>query len=76
MIDVKSYIAKKEKGLISITKVGSGFVLSAKRFNPETSEEVNPEAQGFHIKELETMKKELQEAVANIDILIADANAL
>lgn len=76
MLDIKNYIEKKEKKLIAITKVGSGFVLSAKRFDTETGQEVAPVAAGFHVKDIEKIKTELEQAIANADVLIADINKI
>lgn len=76
MIDIKNYIEKKETGLISLAKLGSGFALSQKQFDVSTGKEVEPLVAGFHVKDLEKMKKALQKTIADFDTLIADANSL
>jgi len=76
MINIKDYIEKKEKGLISIAKLGSGFAMSSKKFNPDTGEEAEPEVAGFHIQDLEKIKTGLQKTIADIDVLIEDINVL
>lgn len=76
MIDIKNYIERKEKGLLSTAKIGSGFVLSEKRFDPVTGEEVAPIAAGFHLNDLEKMKTELQKRVIDADAMIQDINNL
>ena len=76
MIDVKNYVEKKEKGLVSVAKLGNDFAISVKKFSPETGEELDPDVEGFKFKQLEKIKSGLQEAIASIDSLIADVSAL
>lgn len=76
MINIKKYIEKKEKGLVSVAKMGNVFALSQKKFDSETGEELEPEIAGFNIKELEEIKTELQKTIADFDTLIADTKAL
>lgn len=76
MIDVKKYIEKKEKGLASVAKIGNAFAISVKNFDPQTGEELDPGVEGFKLKQVEDLKIGLQEAIANIDALIEDINAL
>lgn len=76
MIDIKNYTERKEKGLLSVAKIGSGFAMTQKRFDPETGEEVVPVIAGFHMNDLEKIKAELQQGIINVDILIEDINNL
>ena len=76
MIDIKKYIEKKDKGLISIAKIGDAFAISQKKFDPESGEEVEPEVQGFNIKDLEIMKKDLEQNLVDVGAFIADVNNL
>lgn len=76
MIDIKNYTKRKEAGLLSIAKVGSGFAVSQKKFDPETGKEVTPMVAGFHTNDIEKVKTSLQEAIANADALLADINSL
>lgn len=76
MIDIKRYIEKKEKKLVSVAKIGNAFVISQKRFDVETGEELDPEVQGFNLEDLEEIKLNLQKAIADIDSLIENINAL
>ena len=76
MIDVKNYTERKEKGLISLAKLGSGLALSQKQYDKDTGEEIDPLVAGFHIADLEKMKLALEKTIADFDLLIADAKAL
>lgn len=76
MVNIKKYAEKKDKGLISLAKIGNAFVISQKRFNPESGEEVEPEVQDFKIKDLEIMKTNLEQNLADIVTFIEDIKNL
>lgn len=76
MVNIKKYIEKKDKGLISLAKIGNAFVISQKRFGPETGEEVDPEVQDFKIEDLEIMKKSLEQNLVDVESFIEDVKNL
>ena len=76
MIDIKNYIKNKEAGLVSISKVGSGLVLSQKQFDVATGEEKDPLVAGFHLKDVEKLKEGLEKTINDFDVLIEDSKTL
>ncbi len=76
MFNIENYIERKKAKLLSVAKIGSGFAISQKRFNPETGEEAAPLVEGFHLNDIEKVKIDLQKAIADTDALVADINNL
>ena len=76
MIDISKYPELKAKSLISLGKIGNAYAVSAKRFDPITGEENQPEIQSISLEELQAKKAELLTAIENINQIIADCTAL
>ena len=75
-INVATYRDRKNAGLISATKAGNAYVLTTRRFDPETGEEVNPQPTVVTIDALNEAKTALQLQITGIDALIADLEGL
>jgi hypothetical protein len=71
-----AYIQKKEKGLISFTKIGNKVMCTVKRFNAETGEAVPDETFTVNIEEFKSQIKLLKERLANLQAAQDDIKAL
>ena len=76
MISADQYLIKKEKGLVSIAKIGAAYALVMRKFNPETGEEVAPEIQALEISQLQAQQAQFQSAIDAIGQMISDMEAL
>lgn len=76
MFDVKRYLEKKEKGLVSLSKLGSAFVASWQVFDPETGEEKTPIVEALDLEALGKLEIEAQSLKDGITQLITDLEAL
>jgi len=76
MIDVKRYIEKKEKGLISLVKLGNAYAISWKTYDPETGVEKNPVVEAIGMEDLKKVREQANELLKGIDMLIIDLEAL
>ena len=76
MIDAKKYLEKKEKGLVSLAKVGNAHVLSWRRFDPETGKEVDSIVEAIDNESLKKLKKEASSLLAGIESMIKDVEAI
>lgn len=75
-MDIKNYIRKKASGLVVLAKVGGGFAVSYKKFNPETGEALNDDIVSVNVDELNKEKTELLNQIADVDAILADIIAL
>ena len=76
MIEPKDYIVAKEKGLISTAKLEAEFAINLRRFSPEDGTEINPTRFNIKPEELQAAREMLVSELANLDIMIADLEAL
>ena len=76
MIDVKRYLEKKEKGLISLVKLGNAYAMSWKIFDPETGLGKDPIIEAIGLEDLKKVRKDAVNLLSGIDVLIADLEAL
>ena len=76
MIDVKSYLQKKEKGLAEVVKAGGGYAIAFKKFSPEDGSQLEPEIQAISVDELNKQKADLQAQIKDIDAVLADIKTL
>lgn len=70
---IKEYL---EAGLISFSKAGDAYVVSGKRFDSNTGEELDPEIETLDIPDLEKKKSELLKAVSGLEFLISELKKL
>lgn len=75
-MDYKNYQTKKQAGSMEIVKAGGGFAIAQKRYNVETGELEAPEITSIDIAKLTERKQELQDEIAQINLLIADSKKL
>lgn len=78
-MDVKSYLEKKEKGLVSIAKLdgeGSSFAVATKRFDPATGARLSDEVIGVTKQELLDRKSVFQAEITALETVIAELEAL
>lgn len=68
-MDIYKYPELKMKGVVALGKVGSDYVYTAKRFDPQTGEQVEtPEVGSIILARLENHIKQLQSQQALLDI--------
>ncbi len=76
MINISRFEQDKAKGLVTLAKVGDAYMVSKKKFDPETGEALTPEVESLDKKDLIVKREELSHAVKQIDILLADLELL
>lgn len=76
MINISNFEKDKASGLVVLAKVGDAYMVSKKKFNPETGEALAPEVEALDKKDLIAKKEELGQAVKQIDVLLADLELL
>ncbi len=72
----KQYIEKKTKGLAAATAVGDAFVMSVKQFSTEDGTQQKPQLFAFDLEQLQAKRAKLVQEIADLDVLIADLDAL
>ena len=76
MISPSEYIKAKAAGRLTVTKFQAEFGLDVKKFSPEDGGELSPTRHNINIKQLQAAKEALQTELTNLDIMIADLEAL
>jgi hypothetical protein len=76
MIDVKRYLELKEKGLLTLAKVGDAYVVSWPNFDPLTGEKSKPTTEAFDKECIQKMKEEADALSASVASLLEDIDAL
>ena len=76
MIDIKRYLELKEKGLVTLAKVGDAFVASWNNFDPLTAEKLAPTTEAFDRESVLKMKEEADTLSASVAAFLADLDAL
>ena len=76
MIDVKGYIEKKEKNLVTLIKAGNNYAVASQKFDPDSGDRLPDEVIGVNMKELLERKQVLTDELADIDSFISDCDAL
>ena len=76
MISPSEYIRAKVSGRLIINKLESEFGLDIKKFSPEDGTELSPTRHNITLTQLQAAKVTLQAELVNLDIMIADLEAL
>ena len=76
MIDIKRYLEKKEKGLVTLTKIGSAAVISSEVFDQETGVKLTPAVEAIDPNSLKKLREETVSLLSQLDSLIKDIEAL
>ena len=76
MIDIKRYIEKKEKGLVTLSKLGSAAVASWAIFDIDTGEKLPPVVEAIDLNSLKKLREETVSLLSQLDALIKDLEAL
>ena len=77
MIDIKRYSDMKEKGLVSLAKVGDAYAISCYTFDPVTGEKSEkPTSEAFDKISIEKMKEEADKLSASVSTFLGDLEAL
>jgi hypothetical protein len=77
MIDIKRYSEMKEKGLVTLAKVGDAYAASWYTFDPVTGEKSKkPVSEAFDKTSIEEMKKQADELSASVAVFLKDLEAL
>ena len=76
MISPSKYIEAKLNGLLTVIKLEEEFGLDVKKFSPEDGTELSPTRHNINITQLQAAKVTLQAELINLDIMIADLEAL
>ena len=75
-INISDYQAKKTTGLLSISKIGDAYAITAKTFSATTGAEEKPQVYGISIDDLNAQKEQLLKSISDIEFLVADFKAL
>lgn len=79
-MDIKKYSELKDKNLVSIKMSGNEkdkiYVFTIKHFSRETGEETEPEIKKIRLNVLRDLKKDLQEQINTIDVMISDCQRI
>lgn len=75
-MDLGDYKKLKEKGTIALKKIGKGYVYEAKRYDPYTGEETDPEIGAISLDTYQTDRTRLMAQVEAIDEIIKDVDSL
>lgn len=75
-VNVSKYIDLKSSSNLVVAKIGSAFVVSAKRYNPETGAAQSDELIAVDLNQLLEQKIRLEADLANLNALIADLQKL
>lgn len=75
-MDIRQYAEKKPKGLAEVIKVGGGYALAFKKWDADTGKLEDPTIQSINLDALAEIKLELKSQIADVDALVADAEAL
>ena len=77
MIDIKRYNEMKEKGLVTLAKVGDAFAASWHTFDPVTGEKSEkPTSEAFDRESISKMKEEADKLSASVAAFLEDLDAL
>lgn len=77
MIDIKRYSEMKEKGLVTLAKVGDAFAASWYMFDPVTGEKAEkPVSEAFDRESISKMKEEADKLSASVAAFLGDLDAL
>lgn len=76
MIQPSEYIKAKAAGRLNSIKLGGEFQLDVKRFSPEDGQEIAPVRHNIKSVELQNTRTLLVSELENLDIMIADLEAL
>ena len=72
MFDVRTYMQKKEKGLVKIRKFQNKFMIFYRRFDPETGDELEPQVATVTKDSVEAAIADLQGQIDNLKMLLSD----
>jgi hypothetical protein len=75
-INISDYAAMKEKGLITVAKIGDAFAIAVKVFSVSTGEELKPMVYGIALEEVEEQRVNLLQAVDDMQALLTDLEVL
>jgi len=76
VIDIKRYIKKKEKGLVTLSKLGTAAVISWDVFDQDTGEKLPPVAEALDPNAIKKLREETVSLLNQLDSLIKDIEAL
>ena len=74
--NLSDYQIKKERKLLSLSKVGNAYAIAMKRFSPETGEQLADEVSAVGIDEVDTRIAKLNKQLKEIQDFKADLEAL
>jgi len=74
--NLSDYQIKKERKLLSLSKVRNAYAIAMKRFNPETGEQLADEVSAVGMDEVDTRIAELNKQLKEIQDFKADLEAL
>ena len=75
-IDLKAFKEKRKRGLAEMVQAGGGLAIMSARFDPNTGDRLAPDMAGIDLKELRQNRDQLAQFLADLDELIAEAEAL
>lgn len=75
-MDLSTYPDQKEKGNVSVGKVGMAYVISSRRFDPTNGQEVQPEVAALAMADIDRNLAEFQAKIDALTMLKDDLVAL
>jgi hypothetical protein len=71
-MDLTTYSTKKDTGQVVIAKLNDAYVLSVKKFDPDTGQATDPQIQAVDMDQVEAQITNLQAKIDALNTLLAD----
>ena len=75
-IDLGKYARMRQKGYISLSKAGDNILLTVRKFDPDSLDELESEVQYFTLVELREWRKGKADELAKVDAFIAEVKLI
>jgi hypothetical protein len=72
MLDIKNYLDKKAKGLVTIAKVGDSYAVAFKKFSSEDGNPLPDDVQALNLDDLIQSINDLQKQIVDLNSVISD----
>lgn len=73
---VDKYIKFRKRGSVELKRIGAGYMITTRQWDPGTGEETLPEVEGIDLAALKRQRQEQAEVLENMDALVSDLEAL
>ena len=75
MVDVKTYMEKKKRGLVKVQRFGKKYLVVQRKFDPNTGEEMDPDFIPISIEAVQRAIEDLEGQLAALRELKSDLEA-